>query len=450
MTILNVSVGRDVPAPLLSRASGESAWRRIWPLVLLMYASLLPNEVHVVLAGQYFYPPRIVEFLVLPWLLSRMLQGRFTFHPVDAGMFVGCAWMVLSFSLYYESFEGATRAFVIVFDMIVPYLIARIVIRSISDLRRTLIYFAPAIFIAGTMVVAESLIGTSIVKPLASSVFGHLPRFEGDVGLNEARSGDAFRFGLLRAYGGFPHPILAGLFLVSSQAIYASSGIRGWPFRFGVLAGFCAFLTVSSTAIVAFLLFVLLFAYDQVQRVTAFLSWRLLVLFASMFALVVELGTQSGLVNLVIRFTLDPSTGYYRRLIWKFGTISVEKHPWIGIGFTAYERLSWMVPSIDNYWLLLAVRHGLIVPFAILATVLPTIIMLSLRSLQFSEVNRRLFVGLASSLFIMSLLAFTVALFGGMTTWFYLVLGLSLSLALEARDDVVFANTSLRNSSNAA
>ncbi|MEL6208860.1 MAG: hypothetical protein AAFR44_01485, partial [Pseudomonadota bacterium] len=40
-------------------------------------------------------------------------------------------------------------------------------------------------------------------------------------------------------------------------------------------------------------------------------------------------------------------------------TKSVGNHPWFGVGRGEWERPSWMVASIDMFWLLPAIRYGL-------------------------------------------------------------------------------------------
>ncbi|PEQ10947.1 hypothetical protein B2G71_19190 [Novosphingobium sp. PC22D] len=408
-----------------------AAAQPIWPLVCILYASLLPSEVHVLLGGQYLYAPRILSILLLPWILIHLLRGTFRVHLADAGVLLGCAWMVLSFAVYYGTVADTMRAVAIVFDMAIPYLLARMSITSFFDLRRTLILFAPGIFIAGALLVVESISHTAIVKPLASAIFGNLPQFESGGVVAASRDYEGFRFGLLRASGGFPHPILAGLYLVSSLTIYAMSRLRGWPMFAGIAAGLTAFFTVSSTAFLSFFLFLIFMIYDRIQRITSFLSWRRFMLITGIPLFVLQFGSKNGVIAILGRYALDPQTAFYRKLIWQYGTQSVFKHPWFGIGFTSYERLPWMVESIDNYWLLLAVRHGFLAPVLILCTVIPTIWLLAMRGIRRSEDDRMLSVGLASSLFMMTLLVFTVAIFGGFTAWFYSVLGLSLSAALS-------------------
>jgi len=46
-------------------------------------------------------------------------------------------------------------------------------------------------------------------------------------------------------------------------------------------------------------------------------------------------------------------------LIWQYGSASVAQHPWFGIGFGEWVRPHWMGSSVDNFWLLIAIRHGI-------------------------------------------------------------------------------------------
>lgn len=420
----------DMPVRGLSMRAFAVA-QPVWPLVLILYTSLLPSEVHVALSGQYFYPPRILSILLIPWVIKRALQGKFRIHLADAGVLLGCAWMVFSFAIYYGTATDTFRAIAIAFDIFMPYLLARMSITSFTDLRRVLIFFSPGILVAGSLLVLESISHTAIVKPAASAIFGRLPQFAAGGVADPARTYEGFRFGLLRADGGFPHPILAGLYLVSSLMIYSMSRLRGWPLFAGIISGMTAFFTVSSTAFLSFFLFLGFRVYDRVQSVTSFLNWRRFILITSLPLLVLQFGSKNGAVAILGRYALDPQTAFYRRLIWEYGGRSVLKHPWFGIGFSSYERLPWMIESIDNYWLLLAVRHGILAPLLIFCTVIPTIWLLATRGIRRKEDDRKLSVGLACSLFMMSLLVFTVAMFGGFTAWFYSILGLSLSVALS-------------------
>jgi hypothetical protein len=47
--------------------------------------------------------------------------------------------------------------------------------------------------------------------------------------------------------------------------------------------------------------------------------------------------------------------------IWEWGTKNIFDNPLFGIGFNDWERLHWMTNSVDMFWLLGGMRHGLLV-----------------------------------------------------------------------------------------
>ena len=59
--------------------------------------------------------------------------------------------------------------------------------------------------------------------------------------------------------------------------------------------------------------------------------------------------------------TFDSHTSYWRVLIFKFGMENVWAHPWFGLGLGDWARPDWMyTSSVDNFWLLMAMRHGIL------------------------------------------------------------------------------------------
>ena len=97
--------------------------------------------------------------------------------------------------------------------------------------------------------------------------------------------------------------------------------------------------------------------------------------------------------------------------------------------FTAYERLPWMIESIDNHWVLLGVRHGFIVPLLMLCAFVGAIACVALSAAQQkNEADRRICVGLTIVLFAILVCGFTVAFFGSLASWIYVVLGIGVSV----------------------
>jgi hypothetical protein len=90
-----------------------------------------------------------------------------------------------------------------------------------------------------------------------------------------------------------------------------------------------------------------------------------------LISLALQLVANRSLINIATSFLVfDPGSYWYRMMIWDYGVASVLKHPLYGIGLNTWERGSDMSSSIDNFWLLLAMRYGLPAPFFLLLTLL--------------------------------------------------------------------------------
>ena len=69
---------------------------------------------------------------------------------------------------------------------------------------------------------------------------------------------------------------------------------------------------------------------------------------------------RAPLVVLISYITFSTSTAYNRILIWRYGTDDVMGSPLFGIGLNDWSRPIWMGSSVDNFWLLWAMRYGLV------------------------------------------------------------------------------------------
>ena len=419
----------DAWAPSGLSALRQSRLLQILPLLLLAYSVLLPQEMRVTLAGQTIYPYRAVILLLAPWIFYQLLSDRHRFHVADALALLGCSWIVIAMMVVYSPGEGFLRGMAITLDIMAPYLIGRCSIRELSDFRRFLIFLAPGIGLVALSMLAESVARAPLVRPAMASIFGALPFYYGGEEVADLTLAPTFRFGMLRAAGPFSHAILAGLFLASLLPIYAMSGIRGWPKKSGVMVSLLGVLSWSSAAMLGLMIGAALVAYDWLQKRIEFLSWRALAAAVAVSGVAIHLASQNGIINILVRLTLDPQTGFFRLLIWRYGIESIKAHPLFGIGYAAYERLEWMSSSIDSQWLVLGVRHGLLAAITLLAVACLSVVAVSIASLRHGETDRRLLVGFAITLFMMTLMGFTVAFFGGVTIWYFALLGVGLSLA---------------------
>lgn len=408
----------------------QQASHPIWlimPALLLVYAAILPTEIRFNVLDQNIYLPRLVGFFMLPVVFFRVVRGSFTPHFCDVAVLAAAFWMITAFIVYYGPSEGLLRGAALALDTAIPYFIARTSFHSLSDIRRLLVLVAPVLFLAGLTMLIEIFADRHIVKSAFESIFGERAAYEG--GLEVARvdrMGDR-RLGVLRAKGPFPHPILAGLFIISFLPLYLNSGLRKWPFWVGTAAALFSIFSVSSAAFIGIFLNVGLLIVDRLHKTTTFVSWKAVIPASIGLLVAANMATTQGIIPFLTQFTLSPQTAYFRRLTWDYGMASVLENPWFGIGFQEIERLSWMPETVDNHWLLIAIRYGVFPALVLILVALYGVYALARASGRHTEMDRNLIVGMAISLFTFTLLGFSVAFFGGSKAWFYMMVGMAIT-----------------------
>jgi hypothetical protein len=89
------------------------------------------------------------------------------------------------------------------------------------------------------------------------------------------------------------------------------------------------------------------------------IRWKLLIAALLLLILCIELVANRPALTILTNYIMfDPQSHWIGRLIWTYGLASVQNHPLFGIGMNEWERPGWMGDSIDNFWLLLPVKHG--------------------------------------------------------------------------------------------
>lgn len=82
-------------------------------------------------------------------------------------------------------------------------------------------------------------------------------------------------------------------------------------------------------------------------------------MFAAIYLWIDLMSNRSPFHVFVTYLTFSTQSAYNRINIWNYGTAEVARHPWFGIGLGDWIRAPWMSDSMDNFWLLIAVRYGL-------------------------------------------------------------------------------------------
>lgn len=412
------------PVPML-RAIG-------FPVLLaafLGYVMLLPPQFNLNIGTTTVPPFRLILIPALAFIVLSYARGHVRFRLADAFALLLGFWVTLAMFMTTEAIEAFTAAVAQTSDMVIAYFFGRATIRSPRDFRVFLLLVAPALFAAGALVAIESITHRPIVQPIAAALLG------GDYVL--ARPD--FRLGLLRARGSFPHPILAGVFLASFLPLYLLSGLRGWPRLIGSLGAVFAFFTVSSAALLGLTTGLILTGYNWLSERISNLSWRMFFAVSAIFVFVAE-ASGAGTYRLLIRYgSLNSSSAYNRIRIWNYGTRNVEANPWFGIGYADWDRPDWLGDSVDNFWLLTAMRFGLIPPtLTLLMTLLAALAMIRIAGTA-GTVDRRTLTGVVIALSVFAFGATSVALWGSALVWFFMMIGLGVSLGAQPQQRLLRA-----------
>lgn len=426
-------------APRLSAGERRAAWTRHrremtrlllaraeWMPVVIFASILMTPEARIDLGGFQLYPYRLALIASLPAMLVKVARNPVRPGFADVAITASSMMIFIAMALRYPLDVALKTGGASTLDALLAYFAGRIFFRSSLDVRRFLYRISPLLLGVAIIMALESVSHNYILRPLVGAVTGHSPA----AALNRMYE---IRVGLLRATGPFLHPIAAGLFFGSLVPLFYSADLPKWRWLglIGCLGGVFGW---SSAGIVGIVAGLGLGMYDSFQRRYR-VGWAGLLIGVLAIAVLIELFTQSGLVKFVIRYAaLNPQTGYFRLLIWEYGWASVAKSPWIGIGyFESYDRPAWMhSDSVDNYWLLQALRYG--VPSMALMFVGVIAIMFSLgMSRQGPELgslnNRRMATGISIALATTIISLLTSAPWGADMVWLILLFGMGAGLA---------------------
>jgi O-antigen ligase len=167
------------------------------------------------------------------------------------------------------------------------------------------------------------------------------------------------RWGLMRTMVSFEHAILFGLYCSIAFAnvfyLYRNSFAKRL-----MLMPFVAFMTFMSLSSAPFLSIVIQIGMIVWDKVTRAKWWLLLGLTAAAYVTVDMLSNRTPVTILINYVPFDSATAWTRVIIWDWGTRNVMMNPVLGLGIDAdWVRPHWLTSSVDNFWLVIAMRFGL-------------------------------------------------------------------------------------------
>jgi hypothetical protein len=397
-----------------------------WVPVLIFASILMTPEARIDLGGFQLYPYRLALIASLPAMLIRVAREPIRFGILDLCILGSALSMFVSTALHYEIGVALKTGGSNTMDMMLSYMAGRIFFRSALDLRRFLYRITPLVVATAVLMAAESVTHTYLLRPFVGAITGKSPA----VALANIYE---IRVGFLRAIGPFLHPIAAGLFLGSLVPLFIAADLpkRRWLGLFGCFGGIFGW---SSAGLVAIFSGIAFGTYDHLQKRLR-LGWAPFLWAILIGCAVIQVFSEGGLITSIIRYgALNPQTGYFRLLIWEYGSASVAKSPWIGIGyFESYERPDWMrTSSVDNYWLLHSLRYGVPSMLLMFVGVFGNVIKLA-GSNQGPELgalrNKRMATGVCITIGLVYTFLLTSAPWGADMAWLIMLVGLAAGLA---------------------
>lgn len=394
----------------------------VYLVVILGYSFFVPFLMNPEIAGAVLPPYRVLLLGSSLFVAYTWLQTRMKLVWSDVLILLGVFWISVAMFVNSDPASAAKAVVSNFADIALPYFLARVTFRTPRDFRVFLILMAPALLLVGTVIMVESVTHDNFVYKITSAIFGESKRFN----FYE-------RLGLIRGFGPFPHPILAGLFLVSFFSIYVLSGLRKWPLVAGIVASLLSFFTLSSATLFALAASFFAVVFNWLTERYEQLKWKLLLAAITIMYLALEFGSQNGAYSVVARYlSLNSTSAMHRRAIWQHGTKNIAQNPWFGLGYNDWERPDWMMESVDHYWLLLAMQFGAIVPFIIGLAIVIAIANAGKASQYGPIADARMLRGLAISLAIFSISIFSVSIWLSVQAWFYILFGVTVTLSQRA------------------
>ena len=314
-------------------------------------ALIIPLEFSVTIAGLRMSPYRVLLLVVTVPLIVRVVREN-RLRNSDYLMASHALWVALALGIYGGFGMGLESGGIYAVESLGAYLVGRVAVTSPESSHAMIRFMVTVLFVMAIFTLPESLTGVHFIREAARAVMGgpSLPIIEP-------------RLGLDRAFGSFDHPILYGVFAASTfAAAYYVMGRERLGFRSLMTLGLIAastFVSLSAGPFVALVCQCLVLGWDRMSKGIQ-MRWSFLLSGFLLLWFAVTLASNRGFVKVFISyFTFSPQSAYNRTIIWDYGSAEVARQPLFGIGLGDWIRPSWMSDSMDNFWLLTAVRYGL-------------------------------------------------------------------------------------------
>ena len=332
-----------------------------WPVVAYLFCSFLPIGASfgpIVLTTQ-----RVLLIALIIPIFVNIFSGRYGKLVLSDILFpLHILWAFVA--LYANNPDRAfQQAGSVGIEFLGGYAVGRAYIRRPADF----LFLCRSLFLIILLMLPFAIYETITDHPIILEFVRGIPGI-----FSSSTANSAPRLGLNRVQVTLPHPILFGLFcstvvpLVLVALKDSVSNSKRFIYTGIVLA--CGFMSLSSGAYLAVALQMALVVWAFLFRKKPS-RWRLLIGLGVAFYIIIDLLSNRTPYQVFLSYaTFNSHNAYFRNIILEWGIANVvgsaEKgvvgSPWVGLGFNDWVRPSFMHSgSMDNFWLVMAVRYGL-------------------------------------------------------------------------------------------
>lgn len=351
--------------------------------------------------------------LFVPMLVRLFSDKNNKFLAADAFVILYCAWATIAL-IYHHGAAAIETAGVTLVDGLAAYLLGRTLITSKADIQLVLRFGFIVLVLLIPTVLIEALTGRNIALQFFSGF--------GDA---HANTNQGIRMGLHRVQGPFEHPILFGVFTGSLFVMATLGKAFNSLFLTVLFAGtalICTLLSLSTGALLLINVALIFMIWHRLLIGYAH-RWKLLGGCAAAAFVFIDLVSNRTPFHVFVSYlTFNSDSSYNRINIWIHGTAEVARHPFLGIGMNDWTRPSWMSASIDNFWLVQAIRYG-IPAFLLLAIAIYFALRHVSQPTELSSETQSLRRGMVFALVSVLMAICSVHLWNATHAWFMFLMG---------------------------
>ena len=388
--------------------------------ILFVISIFIPVEFHILLGTLRIEAYRVVLGLVLIYGLINIKKILENADLIDILLFFFVILATVSLIYNHGLQKGIESSGILIIEILGAFYLARLFIKTPKNYYEIYLWFATILAFLCIFSLYEAFAKHRILHEWAKNITGH------DALDYRLYTHYYIRLGIMRTTNLFAHPILYG----TIGAIFFPFIVLLTAYKFKLknalkaLAIFVGMITTLSSAPLLSVAF---------QGMTAVLTrfwnggkrfWVGFGFIAVSGMLLINLISNRGFFAILISYlTFNPVTGYYRLLQWEHSMDDIADSPLFGIGLNDWTRPDWMNSSIDSFWLLMTLQHG-IISSSILLFVCLYAVFKALNNLHKHDPAIRWMVESWILAFMsLILIGFTVDYFGKIQPLFFFVLG---------------------------